>query len=79
VAVNTLITELIDHLEPIVLSDLNHFRSHAIFNIPVENSSDVYPTRFPDVVESMGLLQHVKIPTHEGGPTLDPEYSNSSL
>ena len=39
------------------------------FNIHVETSVDSCFAKFLDVLESVGLKQHVNVPTHESGQT----------
>ena len=41
------------------------------FNIHVDVVGDPNRVKFLDLVEAMGLLQHVTTPTHESGHTLD--------
>ena len=41
------------------------------FNIHVETPEDICSAKFLDVLESVGLKQHVNVPTHESGHTLD--------
>ena len=41
------------------------------FNIHVETPEDSCSAKFLDVLESVGLKQHVNVPTHESGHTLD--------
>lgn len=41
------------------------------FNIHVDDPNDVYAVEFLDLLESMRLMQHVDVPTHEQGHTLD--------
>ena len=42
-----------------------------VFNIHVDDSNDAYAVGFLDMLESMGFMQHVDVPTHEQGHTLD--------
>ena len=42
------------------------------FNIHVVSPDDPDCVRFLDLLESMGLQQHVDVPTHKSGHTLDP-------
>ena len=37
----------------------------------MSNPNDVYAVEFLDILESMGLMQHVDVPTHEQSHTLD--------
>ena len=41
------------------------------FNIHVDTMSDSLAARFCDIIDSMGLKQHVTGPTHSAGHTLD--------
>ena len=41
------------------------------FNMHVEDESDFYGMEFCDVLSSFGLVNHVTVPTHELGHTLD--------
>lgn len=41
------------------------------FNIHVDVPTDADGVRFRDLLDSVGLLQHVKQPTHFHGHTLD--------
>ena len=41
------------------------------FDIHVETSKDTCSAKFLDILESVGLKQHVNVPTHESGYTLD--------
>ena len=47
----------------IVMGDLNHFH--------VDDASNVDATRFSDCVNSVGMVMHVRGPTHKKGHTLD--------
>ena len=41
------------------------------FNIYIDDESDPYSTALTDLLQSMALKQHVCIPTHDHGHTLD--------
>ena len=41
------------------------------FNLHVSNEDDVDSAIFNDTIEAMGLYQHVSLPTHRSGNTLD--------
>ena len=41
------------------------------FNIHFENNSDSDAMKFADILDSLGLIQHVTCPTHISGHTLD--------
>ncbi len=41
------------------------------FNLHVEDKSDFYGKEFCAVLDSYGLINHVTVPTHEAGHTLD--------
>ena len=41
------------------------------FNVHVDDRSDTYGIEFCEVLDSFGLINHVTIPTHESGHTLD--------
>ena len=43
----------------------------VVFNIHVDDSNDAYAVEFLDMLESMGFMQHVDVPTHEQSHTLD--------
>ena len=43
----------------------------VVFNIHVDDSNDAYAVEFLDMLESMGFMQYVDVPTHEQGHTLD--------
>ena len=63
IPIGTFFAELIDYLESVILCQ------HSIlitgdFNIHVDNSSNADALKFHDLLESFGLEQHVRGPTH---------------
>ena len=45
------------------------------FNIHINNDQDVDVNRFKDILEALGLQQHVSFSTHRCGNTLDHIYT----
>ena len=70
VSTSIFINEFTDYLESVVM-----FTEPLIIsgdsNIHVDMSHSPDTIRFRDLLDSMGLMQHVKRPTHEKGHTLD--------
>ena len=63
-------TKFTEYLESIILS-AEPICITGDYNIHVDTLSDPYATELMDLLESMGLEQHVNQPTHELGHTLD--------
>ena len=70
VTAGTFISEFTTYLESIILS-AEPLLITGDFNLHVDNPDDAEATEFLDTLESMGLKQHVNVPTHELGHTLD--------
>lgn len=70
ITIKTFIAEFTDYLETIILSAEPLFIT-GDFNIHVDDSNDENASHFLDMLESMGLIQHVNVPTHEHGHVLD--------
>ena len=49
------------------------------FNIHMENPSDIYCKRFQSLFSTYGLVQHVTVPTHTSGGTLDLVLTRSNI
>ena len=64
------IGEFADYLESVVMSSELLIIS-GDFNIHMDVSNNPDTIRFWDLLDSMGLVQHVKRPTHEKGHILD--------
>ena len=62
------INELSDYLESVVSGPLIIYGN---FNFHMDVSHDSQTIHFSDLLDSMGLVQHVKQPTHEKSHTLD--------
>ena len=73
----TFMTEFADYLETVVLSN-EPLLICGDFNIHVDVSNDGDAIKFTDLLESMGLVQHIKEATHELGHTLDLIITRSS-
>lgn len=70
VTMNAFFSEFSDYLETVVLSK-EPLIIVGDFNIHVDVPSDVDTMKFLDLLESLGLQQHVNHPTHVKGHTLD--------
>ena len=70
VTVNVFFEEFSAYLESIILSS-EPLLITGDFNIHVVVVGDPNRVKFLDLLEAMGLLQHVTTPTHESGHTLD--------
>ena len=70
VSTTVFLRELSDYLESIVMSS-DLLLISGDFNIHFDVPTDVDAIRFRDLLDSMGLPQHVKRPTHFHGHTLD--------
>jgi hypothetical protein len=70
VTINTFLSEFAEYLESIALVE-GHLLITGDFNIHVNDLSDSSATRFTNIINSMGLINHVDIPTHVQGHTLD--------
>ena len=70
VIIKTFIAEFTDYLETIILSAEPLFIT-GDFNIHVDDSNDENASHYLDMLESMGLIQPVNVPTHEHGHVLD--------
>ena len=70
VTARTFISELTTYSESIILS-AEPLLITGDFNLHVDNPDDEEATEFLDTLESMGLKQHVNVPTHELGHLLD--------
>ena len=64
------VNELTSYLESIILSTKPILIS-GNFNLHVDEDGDAVAGNFLDILESMGLQQHVTGPTHNLGHTLD--------
>ena len=70
VTIKTFIAEFTDYLETIILSAEPLFITGDL-NVHVDDSNDENASHFLDMLESMGLIQHVNVPTHKHGHVLD--------
>lgn len=70
VSTTVFLRELSDYLESIVMSS-DLLLISGDFNLHFDVPTDVDGIRFRDLLDSMGLSQHVKRPTHFHGHTLD--------
>ena len=70
VTTSTFITEFSDYLESLVMSS-EPLLILGDFNIHMDLPDDTDCKNMSDLLESMGLIQHVQQPTHELGHTLD--------
>ena len=70
VMVATFLSEFAEYLESIVLSS-ERFLIAGDMNIHVDVPDDADAIKFLDLLECMGLTQHVTTPTHRSGHTLD--------
>ena len=70
VTTSTFITEFSDYLESLVMSS-EPLLILGDFNIHMDLPDDTDCKNMSDLLESMGLIQHVLQPTHELGHTLD--------
>ena len=69
VTVRTFTTEFTGYLKTTIVSVQPSMI--IVFNIHVDDSNDAYAVEFLDMLESMGFMQHVDVPTHEQGHTLE--------
>ena len=69
--VNAFIEEFSQYLETIIMSTDPLLITASDFNIHVNSKSDNDVLKFLDLLQSMGLWQHVEFPTHMSGNTLD--------
>jgi len=79
--VSVFLREFSDYLESLVLAK-EQILIAGDFNIHVDDTRNVDALTFLDVLESFGLQQHVKQPTHVLGHTLDliiSRYSDNLL
>jgi len=60
---STVLETLVTHGCPVIIS--------GDFNIHVEDPSDASTLRLMELLSSMDLQQHVTLPTHQAGGTLD--------
>lgn len=67
---NVFLNEFSRYMESIVLSK-EHLLLVGDFNFHVDVASDVDARKFLDLIDSLGLKQHVDIPTHIHLHTLD--------
>ena len=70
VSISTFFAELSDYLESVVISN-EPLILLGDFNIHVDVPTDMDTIQFRDLLDSMGLQQHLKRPTHIHGHTLD--------
>ena len=66
----TFLSEFSSYMESIILSK-DHLLILGDFNIHMDVSIDAYTVQFMDLLESLGLEQHVRGPNHTHGHTLD--------
>ncbi len=66
----TFIDEIQDYFESLVLCN-EKLLIAGDFNLHVDVEADYYGKEFRDILVSFGLVNHVSIPTHESGHTLD--------
>ncbi|CAB4011578.1 Hypothetical predicted protein [Paramuricea clavata] len=69
VTVTTFLNEFAEYLESIVLSP-EPLLVTGDMNIHVDDANDTDAVKFLDLLESMGMTQHVNTPTHRAGHTL---------
>ena len=70
VPVVSFLNEFSSYMESIILSK-DHLLILGDFNIHVDVPTDAYTVKFMDLLESVGLEQHVRGPTHTHGHILD--------
>ena len=70
VTTSTFFADFADYLETLILS-AEPFLITGDFNVHVDDSTNPDATRLLDLLDSMGLCQHVTHPTHELGHTID--------
>ena len=70
IPVVTFLSEFSSYMESIILSK-DHLLILGDFNIHMDVSTDAYTVKFMDLLESLGLEQHVRGPTHTHAHTLD--------
>ena len=70
ISVGTFFCEFSDYLESVILCK-EPLLITGDFNIHVDQPSATDTVRFTDLLDSFGLQQHVKVPTHVHGHTLD--------
>ncbi len=66
----TFLEEIQEYLESIALCN-EKLLIAGDFNLHVDDESDQYGNEFCDFLDSVGLVNHVNVPTHESGHTLD--------
>ena len=66
----TFLSEFSSYMESVILSK-DHLLILGDFNIHMDVSTDAYTVKFTDLLESLGLEQHVRGPTHTHPHTLD--------
>ena len=67
---STFISEIKDYFETVALSN-GKLLIAGDFNLHVEDLSDCYGKQLNEVLSSFGLINHVTVPTHISGHTLD--------
>ena len=70
VTTSTFFADFADYLETLILS-AEPLLITGDFNVHVDDSTNPDATRLLDLLDSMGLCQHVTHPTHELGHTID--------
>ena len=71
VPVSLFLNEFSCYMESIVLSNYKHLFIAGDFNLHVDMASDIDARKFLDLINSLGLQQHVDKPTHIHLHTLD--------
>ena len=69
-SISTFFAEFFDYLESVIMSS-EPLVLLGDFNIHVDVPTDMHAIQFRDLLDSMGLQQHVKRLTHVHGHTLD--------
>ena len=77
ITVSSFIAEFTEYLESLILSSCPLLIT-GDFNIRIDDNDDVDSLRFLELIESMGLEQHVHTATHEYGHILDLVISRQS-
>lgn len=70
ITVSTFLEEFADYVESVILSPETLLITGDM-NIHVDNVDDADAIKFLDLLDCMGLVQHVRTPTHRLGHTLD--------
>ena len=70
VTTSTFFTDFADYLETLILSS-EPLVTTGDFNVHVDDSNDPDATKLSDLLDSLGLCQHVTQSTHELGYTID--------